>query len=153
MKSFVNKSNIHETQLAPQWGAAMGWTLKSKRFPGLFGLDFEASDRLAHIDGITFVLELKKAKQNKEWGYWHALIQAQIYRFWLEKEGNSEIPIVCLMLDWGRQAGEELTNDDHTFCNQFIMKCIYMVRFSLRRNFFLEHNLRTNWNSTAKVPL
>ncbi len=108
--------------------------------PGLFGLRNHQPDKLITIQNTKFVSECKKVIEGREYGYWHAIIQGVIYR-----HQGAQYPIVCTVFDWGRKAGEQLTEHERKFLGEWILKEIYFVRISFSQDYFIEHNLNSNW--------
>lgn len=107
---------------------------------GLFGYEEHRADRLVTVGESQFVCECKKVTEGTEHGYWHALIQAQIYR-----HRNQKFPVVCIVFDWGRLAGKKLEPKDSDFLLPWTEEAIYFVRISLADNHFIEHNLNNIW--------
>ena len=107
---------------------------------GLFGWDEHKADHLVTVQANTFVSECKKVTEQGEYGYWHALIQAAIYR-----HKANQYQVVCTVFDWGRKAGVRLQSPEISFLSPWIEDQIYVVRISLANNYFIEHNLQGEW--------
>jgi len=98
------------------------------------------SDYEVQLSDTKFVVEIKIITKSKPHHYWHAAIQGLIYQFWLK----GSCPVICIILDWGRGAGKDLSSNDKDFLNQFKAKSIYFVRLNLKGDFFIQHNLMSD---------
>lgn len=107
---------------------------------GLFGWGEHKADRLLTVGASQFVCECKKVTETSEYGYWHALVQAQIYSY-----RNQNFPVVCIVFDWGRLAGRNLEPSDSGFLLPWIERDIYFIRISLSGRHFIEHDLNGAW--------
>ena len=137
-----DKCGKSEKKLSRNLFVQLGWNNYKNSFEGLFGWQRFDSDHKVKLDRDSFVVEVKKVTEGSEYGYWHAVIQGLLYQFRL----SGSCPVLCIILDWGRRSGQKLTGDDKAFLSQFQKNSIYFIRFNLSNDFFIEHNLKGNWN-------
>ena len=144
LSKLMNLSNNNEITLTPLLFDKLEWTnIKKRSFQGLFGWGPFNTDYEITLAEIKFVVEVKKILQKSEYGYWHAAIQGLLYRYRLN---DSNIPVLCIIFDWGRKAGEILGEDDKIFLDKFKSDGIYFIRLNMTKKFFIEHNLADKWS-------
>jgi hypothetical protein len=130
----------------------LGWTAENCTLRGMFGWkEFKTDKKVTHINNKClnphFVLEVKKVKEQTEYGYWHGVIQTLLYRYILSKDPPPtkcrNLPILCVVVDWGRARQRFLC-----FCEiEFLYKYrehenIFFVRIAFDDKLIrLEHNL------------
>jgi len=125
---------------------ALRWDdVKPKSYKGLFGQKWLRTDGCRTIDDMLVIIEVKVVRQSLEYGYWHALSQGLIYscRQQVELPGQDFL-VLCIILDWGRAAGRELTGDEKRFLDQLRKDRIYFLRINMPQG-YIEHNMNTNW--------
>ena len=134
--------NANERELADRYYALLGATRKGFRVPGLFGWGYHEADEMLTVRGCQFISECKKCDSGSEYGYWHAVIQASIYRF-----RDNRYPVVCTVFDRGRKAHQRLAPDDQRFLSQWRQQCIFTLRICPNQGSdgFIEHNLNGEW--------
>lgn len=132
-------SNKLYTALSP-------WDFKNINYSGLFGWTGFHTDKYVELPNGRAVIEVKKVVEEREYGYWHGLVQSLIYRF---KEGENgytgNLLFLCIVLDWGRKLGVQLDEQEKRFLSQYIDLEIYFVRICMSNPPFMEHNLKDEW--------
>jgi len=137
-----NMQGYSEPKLTECFLKKTGWTFSSRNFEGLFGWKYFKSDVLITISGDSCILEVKKVMKNKEYGFWHGAIQGLVYTHLLSLNNyTKDIPILCVILDWGRNSGKELSDVEKNFLNRFRDDKIFFVRSSFVNKIFIEHNI------------
>ena len=119
---------------------------KTREYEGLFGWENFKPDKCININGYLLIIEVKKVTEKSEYGSWHAIIQGVIYSF-LEKKlfRNKNFLVLCIILDWGRKAGQTLNENEKNFIDQFKFYQIYFLRVNMIGEKFIEHNLSEEW--------
>jgi len=141
-----NMQGDSEPKLTECFIKKTGWTASSKNFKGLFGWKCFKSDGQISISGVSCILEVKKVMKNKEYGFWHGAIQSLIYSHLLSMSDNTkDIPILCIILDWGRNSGKDLSDVEKNFLNRFRDNKIFFVRLNYENKFFIEHNITSEY--------
>jgi len=141
-----------EITITPILFDKLGWrTYEKKIFKGLFGQQNFGSDHIVKLLGINFVVEVKKVTEGKEYGFWHSVIQGLLYQVASELEGEEKLPVLCIILDWGRAANRPLNKYEQEFLNWFKNENIFCVRFKLTGYFIIEHNLLADNDEWDKI--
>lgn len=77
-----NSCGKREDSLAQELQSALApWTFENLQYSGLFGWEDFRTDKFTKINDCRIIIEVKKVNEKSEYGFWHALIQALIYRF------------------------------------------------------------------------
>ncbi len=138
--ALFDQRGLHERALSARLFTQMNLPIEPKSLPGMFGMNHINTDGLVNINGVNIFAECKKVVENREYGFWHAVIQGILYR---SKE--STILTVCFIFDWGRTKGRALNSEEFIFLSRWTENGIRFVRLSLSDSRFIEHNLLGEW--------
>ena len=118
-----------------------------KNYEGLFGWKGFRTDGCRKIDDTLVIIEVKKITKGSEYGYWHAFSQGLIYSYQQQHQSGNDFLVLCIILDWGRAAGQKLSEREKRFLNLFREQQIYFLRVNMIEKQFIEHNINTDWAS------
>ena len=141
-----------EDELTDRLIKQLGWTAVDCTLLGMFGWkEFKTDKKITHINSEClnshFVLEVKKVKEQTEYGYWHGVIQTLLYRYSLTKvplsRESRDLPILCVIVDWGRARQRFLCCCEIGFlCKYSKDENIFFLRIAFDGDSIrLEHNL------------
>lgn len=146
LRIFLKLCSKSERNLTSILYEQLKWEHQKQKFDGLFGWgQFEADHRVT-VGNITFIAEVKKVTEGSEYGYWHAAIQGLLYQHQLHKE-LQQIPVLCIILDWGRKSKYLLNESEHDFLDRFRGEQIYFSRIRMDDTIVIEHNLAGKWET------
>ncbi|MGD9369817.1 MAG: hypothetical protein PVF14_00215 [Desulfobacterales bacterium] len=140
-------SGKNENDISKLLFESLRWDLEKKSYGGLFGWSKFDTDKCRTINSELLILEVKKVTEKTEYGYWHGLVQSLIYSYQQSALSENNFLVLCFILDWGRNAGNELREDEKNFLDQFRDHKIRFARVSMANNKFIEHNLDEDWTT------
>jgi len=140
-------SNRRENDLTKELFKALGWDVDKKNYEGLFGWKGFRTDGCRKIDDTLVIIEVKKITRGSEYGYWHAFSQGLIYSYQQQHQSGNDFLVLCVILDWGKAAGQKLSEREKRFLNYFRERQIYFLRVNMIEKQFIEHNINTDWAS------